>query len=201
MKIKLYYTPKTRAQRVRWLLEELMLPYELIPIDLFGGQGNTAEYRKIHPHGMVPAMEVDGVVMMETGAMCHWLTEQVPEKNLAPAVTDPAYKKYLQWMYYVPGTMEPPIFLALQHTNILPEAQRLPQVLPWCEHRYRKVFEVLNDQLQGREYLVTDHFTTADLMVASVLTWLPKEIVNYPQLKEFAQRCKERPAYQRSLQV
>ena len=104
-------------------------------------------------------------------------------------------------MYYVPGTMEPPIWLYLLHTGVLPEDQRLPQLLPWCEHRYRKVFAILTDKLQGRDYLVSDQFTTADLMVASVLTWLPKEVANFPDLKAYARRCKDRPAFQRSIQA
>ena len=47
MKIKLYYMPQTRAGRVRWILEELSLPYELKNIDLFAGEGETPEYKKM----------------------------------------------------------------------------------------------------------------------------------------------------------
>ena len=81
MDIKLYHTPETRADRVRWLLHELDIPYELVRIDLFSGQTNTAEYKKIHPHGLVPAIDIDGHIMFESCAICHWLTDMFPIKN------------------------------------------------------------------------------------------------------------------------
>ncbi len=64
MNIKLYYTHRTRSLRPRWTLEELGLTYQLALIDLFGGEGDTPAYRRIHPHGSVPALEIDGRVMI-----------------------------------------------------------------------------------------------------------------------------------------
>lgn len=86
MDIKLYYTPRTRATRVRWLLEELQIPYHLTSIDLFGGEGNTEAYRTIHPLGYIPVITADGNKIFETGAICAWLTEQFPEHQLSPSV-------------------------------------------------------------------------------------------------------------------
>lgn len=84
MDIKLYYTPHTRAVRPRWLLEELNIPYQLEHIDLFAGEGQSRDYLKINPLGAVPAMEVDGEIMLESGAMCRWLTDRHIESELAP---------------------------------------------------------------------------------------------------------------------
>ena len=60
MSIRLYYAPKTRAGRVRWLLEELGAPYELVVVDRAGGECDGPEYRKVHPLGNVPAL-ADGM--------------------------------------------------------------------------------------------------------------------------------------------
>lgn len=73
MEIELYYTPHTRAGRVRWTLEELELPYALRLVDLFRDERNPA-----HPLGSVPAMTVDGQSMFESGAMCMWLADRLP---------------------------------------------------------------------------------------------------------------------------
>ena len=89
MELTLYYTPKTRAFRVRWLLEELGLEYRLEHIDLHAGEGNTPEYRAIHPLGQVPALKVDNEVMFESGAMLQWLAETHLDKGLAPALDSP----------------------------------------------------------------------------------------------------------------
>ena len=80
MEIELFYTPRTRASRVRWLLEELDLHYTLRPVDLYRGERNPA-----HPLGMVPAMRVDGEPMFESGAMCMWLAART--HRAVPAIT------------------------------------------------------------------------------------------------------------------
>ena len=54
--MKLYYAPQTRATRVRWLLEEPEVPYELERVNLSAGEQKSAAYRKIHPLGRVPAL-------------------------------------------------------------------------------------------------------------------------------------------------
>ena len=198
MDIKLYYHPNTRAFRVRWLLEELGLDYELHYVDLFGGEGFSPAYKKIHPHGCLPALAVDGRVMFETSAICHWLTDQYPEQGLAPALDDPARMLYMQWMYYVPATLEPPLWYEFLHTKILPTEQRVESILPFFQQRFTEVFEVLNRAYAGKVHLINDRFSTADLMMVSVLLWKIKEISHYPELKRVVQDATQRSAYRRA---
>ena len=81
MNIKLYYWPHTRAFRVRWLLEELQLPYKLEYINLFKGETNSEAYKTVHPLGYLPAIEVDDRTMFESGAICAWLSDKFPQKK------------------------------------------------------------------------------------------------------------------------
>ncbi len=199
MAIALYYTHGTRSLRPRWVLEELGLPYELRLIDLFQGEGNSAAYRRVHPHGAVPAMEIDGEVMIESCAMCHWLSESYPEAQLAPPPGDTAARRaYTQWVFYVPGTLEPLAFQILLHGAILPQAQRVIGMVPWATGRYKGVLEVLERTLTGREYLAGDNFSTADLLLGSTLLWLPHMLEDHPALCDYTGRLQQRPAYQRA---
>ena len=59
--MKLYFAPKTRATRPRWMLEELGVPYELVTVDLEAKENRRPEYLRVHPLGQVPAL-VDGDV-------------------------------------------------------------------------------------------------------------------------------------------
>ena len=194
MDIKLYYTPKTRALRVRWLLEELGLDYRLEYIDILSKTGNP-EYKKIHPLGSVPAIEIDGKTMFETGAICAWLTDQFPEKNMAPTRDSWQRALYEQWMYFVPGTMEPPIFDYVLHSHILPEEMRIKDCAEWSIKRYHSVLKVLNTELEKRAYILGDSFTTADLMISSVLFWKRDVLENYSALKEYTAIIAKREAF------
>jgi len=193
--IKLYYTPHTRAQRPRWLLEELALPYRCEYIDIFSPEHAASSYRNIHPHGSVPAIDIDGKVMFESGAICHWLTDQFPQSNLAPKINDPLRQAYEQWMYYAPGTLEPPIMMASMHEFLLPEKRRVPEIVPWAKKQYLNVLKVLNQELSNRDYIVGNNFTTADIMIGTYLIWSDKYIKSFEAIQAYTKRLLKRPAY------
>src|SRR5689334_17797119 len=110
MSIVLHYAPQSRAGRVRWLLEELGVPYELkrwtLYTDAPGGTKSEA-YRAIHPLAKVPALEIDGRTMIETGAMMVLLADRYPERGMAPTVDAPERGAYLQWIFFTLTTLEP----------------------------------------------------------------------------------------------
>ena len=195
MEIELYYTPRTRSVRTRWLLEELGAPYTLHPIDLFGGERNP-----VHPLGSVPAIRLDGETLIESGAICHWLADSFTEKNLAPAMTDPQRARYEQWMFFTPATLEPPAFDVLMHTQILPDDKRIDDIVPYATERYQQVLKVLAEELDHDGYLLGKTFTAADIMMATTLAWLPELLEAYPTLLAFTQRATSRPAYQRAIE-
>ncbi len=197
--MKLYYCPGTRSLRPRWLLEELGVPYEIETIDVFAEAGHTDEYRKIHPHGAVPALHVDGMNLFESGALCLYLTDKYAEKNLAPRFNTPRRGIYYQWMMYVPATLEPPLFDILLHTVLLPEQRRIPEVVAFSEKRFRPIARVLNEAVAGKSYILGEQFTTADIMLVSTLNWLPELIKDYPALDDYRARLSQRPAYQAAL--
>jgi len=201
MSIKLYYMPGTRALRPRWLLEELQIPYTLHAVDLFAGDGNKPAYRKVQPFGLLPAIEVDDHIQYESGAICHWLTDQYPEKNLAPVINSPARRLYEQWMFFAPGTLEPPAWLMIQHTKIFSETLRVKDIVPWALKQLNSVLEILNIEMQNKNYLVDNKFSTADIMVGSIIAWFPDIMQQYPNLQHYAASLIDRDAYKRAQQA
>jgi glutathione S-transferase len=194
MDIELYYTPRTRSLRPRWLLEELDVSYRLRPVDLFGGERNP-----VHPLGSVPAIRVDGDIMFESGAICQWLADRFPEKRLAPEPAAAQRMAYEQWMYFVPGTLEPPAFDILLHSVILPEKRRVPEILPFASRRYQAALGAVDKALEGRSYILGEDFSAADIMLGSTLLWLPELLADHPGLPEYAARVSDRPAYRRAV--
>lgn len=195
MKLKLYGLKKTRSMRVQWLLEELGLDYEYIKIDIFQGEGMTKEYKKIHPYGQVPALEADGNIIFESGAICHWLTDQFPQQGLAPALNDPLRTEYEQWMFYTPATLEPPAFNYMLHSQILPDDQRVKAIAQWNEKKYIYLLKTLNRLLKDKKYLLGEQFSTADIMLAYLLFWFPEILKKFTVLQDYCQRLGKRDAY------
>ena len=193
MDIELYYTPHTRSSRPRWLLEELAVPYSLHPIDLFGGERNPA-----HPLGCVPSIRLDDETLFESAAICHRLADSFPEKQLAPAQTDTLRARYEQWMFFVPGTLEPPAFEILMHSQILPEKHRVSEIIAYAEKNHRRVLKMLEQQLDHDGYILGESFSCADIMLGTTLTWLPEMLEPFPALQAYTQRVTGRPAYQRA---
>jgi glutathione S-transferase len=195
MEIELFYTPQTRSSRPRWLLEELDIPYTLRPVDLFGGEHNPA-----HPLGSVPAIRIDKDTMIESGAICHWLADRFPDKQLAPSLQSAQRARYEQWMFFTPGTLEPPAFDILMHTSILPEKHRVPDIVGFAKKQHQRVLRVLAKELDHDGYLLGEHFSCADILLGTTLTWLPGQLGSFPALQGYVERVTARPAYQRATQ-
>jgi glutathione S-transferase len=88
-----------RGFRVIWLLEEMGLAYRLRPVDLLAGVEDDAEFLAVNPGGFIPAI-VDGeVTMVESIAIMEYLMARYGPTPLAPAVHDPAFSAYLQFLH------------------------------------------------------------------------------------------------------
>jgi glutathione S-transferase len=109
--IKLYDAdfPGTRGSRTRWMLEELGIPYERAAIKASQGEHRKAPYAPdIHPHGLVPAAEIDGTVLIESAGICMQLSDMHPEKNLGAEVGSLERARWYQWITYAAATLDEP---------------------------------------------------------------------------------------------
>ncbi len=207
MDITLYYCEETRAVRIRWLLEELNISYKLKHIDIFSGKGQTKEYLKIHPYGQVPAIDINGEITYESGAICNVLADKLAEKNLSPKVNTKTRAHYEQWMFFAPATLEPPIFQYLLHTFLYPAEKRVPEIAEWNLKSYRHVLITLEKIFKNKFnkphtknlYLINNNFSCADIMVGSILFWAPEIVSKYPNLSRYTENLKNREAYQRTI--
>jgi glutathione S-transferase len=198
--MKLYYVPRTRATRPRWLLEELGVPYQLERLDVAAGENRRPEYLRLNPYGHVPTL-VDGeVVVYESAAICLYLADKFIDHGLAPRFGSPLRGLYYQWMVFSMATLEPLIVTAYDHESRLPEAERVPAIAQGARKHFREVAGGLDQALGDREVLVGDTFTAADVMIASILAWsrLLGLLSDHPRLSDYAKRLMSRPAARRA---
>ena len=106
--LKVYHAPNTRSLRVIWLLEEMGLPYEREMVEFTPANLQSPAYLAIHPLGKVPAIDDDGLILTESGAIVQYLLAKHPGSHLTPDIGTPAYGKYLQWLHFAEATVMPP---------------------------------------------------------------------------------------------
>ncbi|MET0404970.1 MAG: glutathione S-transferase family protein [Cystobacter sp.] len=187
--MKLYFAPRTRATRARWLLEELGVPYELVKLDLTRQENTTPAYLAVHPLGEVPALVDGDVTLRESLAICLHLADWFPEKHLAPPIGSAERGPYYQWMVFAEGRLDP---LVMEFANEAPARNRT---------RLTAVLQVIDAGLGEREFLVGGAFTAADVVMASILhlAHTLKLLGEHPRLEEYVKRHSRRPAVLRAV--
>jgi glutathione S-transferase len=198
--MKLYYAPRTRAARPRWMLEEIGAPYELVRLDLAKGDHKKPEYLKIHPHGAVPALSDGEVTLFESAAICAYLADKFPDRHLAPPLGTPARAHYYQWLIYSMATAEPPVLKVFLNTVMLAEAQRSAAAAEEGRAQWAEVARVLDGALDGKSFLLGEQLSAADVMIGSISGWAAsmKLLEGFPRLKQYVARLTSRPAFRRA---
>jgi glutathione S-transferase len=195
--------PRTRSFRVIWLCEELALPYRVERIDFSPEYRASAEWRRLNPVGKVPAMEDDGLVMFESGAMVEYILERYGDGRLRPRPGTHESARYLQWSWFAEATFARPLGDIAQHRWVKPEGERLQAVIDDATKRALVCFEALDAALTGRRFLMGDDFTAADIMMGySVMlaerVGVPDE--RFAEVRRYHAALKERPGYAKGME-
>jgi glutathione S-transferase len=200
--IKLYHVARSRSVRVRWLLEELGIPYEVKTLEFTPAVLKGEEYRQVHPLGKVPSIQDGELTMYESGAIVEYLVETYGKGRLAPPVGTAPRGLFLQWIHFAEATAMPPLSDIVQHSFLRPEAERIAAVVPDAHNRARAVLEVIDQALAGKSYVLGDEFTAADVMVGYALLlmrWVGVLGDGTPNATAYLNRLQQRPALQKAL--
>lgn len=165
---KIYGAKQARANYVIWAAEELGLDYENIPVNPFDGSSKKPEYLAINPNGTIPTLDEDGFILWESMAINFYLARNYGDGILWS--DDPHEEAMIfQWTFFVISEIEKHAVTLIIHKNILTEDQRSETVMAQCIETMTPKFKTLDDHLAGRDFLVGDRFSIADLNVAAIL--------------------------------
>ena len=185
----------TRDLRVLWALEEMGLPYEIVGLDHPAHDLDTPAYRAVNPFGQIPAIEDDGVVVTESGAIVLYLARKsgaLMPRDLAGEA------QVLRWSLVALNTIELPL-LARWFVDMSGGKGTKPSeaLAGWGAMRLGQ----LDGWLADREFVATDAFTVADILMAHVLGIAANGGVldPYAHAVAYRGRCNARPAWQRTL--
>lgn len=196
-KVNAHARGHTRDLRVLWALEEMQLPFEVAGMDHPARDLSSDAYRQCSPFEQIPAIDDGGVVLSESGAILVYLARK--SGRLIPA--DPAGEaQVLRWCFAALDSVERPLLalMVLDWTADGSCGKHREFLVGWVN----KVFANLARWLAGREFVATDDFTVADILMAHVLSAGVKDeglIAPYPGLVAYRDRCLARPAWQRTI--
>lgn len=183
-----------RPIRVAWTLEELGQPYELEVMDYEQGRG--PEHLARHPLARVPVLEDQDGFLFESAAICMHLADMHPHAGLLPAPATRERALAYQWSVFAPAELEPPLIEAAIFAQAQPERAQKAQ------RRFARAADAVAGALGGREQLVGERFTVADVLVSSALSFAYRAELRQllaPSLHDYLARLHERPAYQAAL--
>jgi glutathione S-transferase len=178
------------------MLEELQVPYELVPVS-FIGDSRKPEFLKINPNGHIPALQDGGLTLFESLAINLYLARKY-DKGLWPKTVEGEAKAY-QWSIWAMTELEEPLLAVLMNRAFLPEDQRDAKKAADGAERFKAPLNVLEGQLTG-DWLAGKEFSVADLNVASVLGWANLGGLELtPKAQAWLGRCTQRSGYARFL--
>ena len=189
-----YTNPQSRGRVAHWMLEELGLPYETVWLE-FGQAMKSAEYLAVNPMGKVPALKHGGVVVTEVAAICAYLADRFPEKNLIPPAGHPDRAAYFRWLFFAAG----PVELAVTAKSLGWQVPDGKSVFVGFGS-YAATLNALELALTPGPYICGEQFTAADVYVGSQLGWGMRfgTLEKRPLFEAYVGRLYARPAAQQA---
>ncbi len=193
--LKFFTNPMSRGRTVRWMLEEVGVPYETKILD-YGEDMRSTDYKAINPMAKVPAIIHDGKIVTEANAICVYLADAFPEARLAPSLAE--RDQYYRWILFAAG----PVEASISNTSMgfeLTEEQK-----PMSGYGdFERVCNVLKLAVSQTSYVCGENFTAADVCLGSQIGFglqfgiLPSD----PILESYRDRIYDRPAHIRAREI
>lgn len=144
--------------------EELGTPCAVELVDLKTGAQKNTSFLEVNPMGKIPALMHDGVVVTEAAAICAYLADLFPDKNLAPAHDDPKRGTYFRWMFFAPSCIEPAMMdIFNKRSNDNPGSVGYGNA--------GLVIDTAKSALRNGPFLLGETFTAADVVFGSTLNF------------------------------
>ena len=188
----------TRDLRVLWALEEMALPYEIVGMDHPNHDLDRDEFRAKNPFGQIPVIDVDGVVVTESGAILLYLARKsgkLMPRDLAGEA------QVLRWSVAALSSVEVPIlttwFVGVSGGQGTKPHEALQK---WSDMRLKQ----LDGWLANRTFVATDEFTVADILMAHVLGAASTDqalLERHAHVRSYLARCMDRPAWKRTFEA
>ena len=204
--ITLHHCSQTRSMRSLWLLHELNVPFE-VKLYPFDKSLRDPSYLSLSPAGRVPALEIDGERMFETGAITEYLCERFSPDRLGRSSGSPDRMAWLVWVHFAETISQHLAALTQQHVALREDHMRSPIVMKLEASRVAKCYDAIEARLstpvENRDYLLTSGFSAADISVgqAVYMGQFFVKLDGHPAVAAWYDRISAREGFRKSLPV
>jgi len=199
--IELFTHGTANGHKIAMALEELKIPYKVIPVNVFTGEGRQAWFMQISPAGKIPAIRDtdNGHGVFESNAILLYLAEKAGK--LFP--TDVSERSHAMQLLFLQASLVGPMFGQRAHFNYF-----APETVPYGIRRYDEqgeiIYSLIDRLLQGRTYLLESGYSIVDI---AFFPWLSAMIkLGFPfekhdALQSWYERVAARPAAIKGLTI
>lgn len=191
-----FYThPMSRGRVARWMLEEVQAEYDTVVMQL-GKKITDPRFLAMNPMGKVPVIVHDGVVVTECAAICAYLADVFPDRDLVPPPAERG--PYYRWLLFGAGCLEPAAINQGLGVEIAPEQEGMVGY-----RTFAATLDTLEWQLEKSSYIAGEAFTAADVYVGAQLGWGIEfgSIKDRPTISDYVDRMFARPAHERAVEL
>lgn len=198
--IKFYYNLAPNPTKVALCLEEMGLPYELVPVDTRRGDQHKPEFLKINPNAKVPAIVDGDATVFDSNAILLYLAEKTGK--FLPGKSDKERGELLSWLMFVASGIGPYSGQSVHFRNFAPEPKE------YAVNRYtfeaQRHWGILEAHLARRKWMLGETYTIVDMAVWGWSRLIPVVLgqeapAKYPNLQRHLGEINARPAAQRAL--
>jgi glutathione S-transferase len=194
--IRLYdYLPSGNGYKIRLLLHQLAIPYELVEMDITRGETRTPAFLERNPNGRIPLLELDdGRFLAESGAILFYFAEGtrfLPADRWERA-------QVLQWMFFEQYSHEPYIAVARAWLHLFGMDEERKRQLPQKQKLGYDALGVMERHLGGVEYFVGGAPSIADIALYAYTHVAGEggfELARFPAVLRWLERIRSLPGY------
>lgn len=193
----LHHVPGARSFRILWLLQEMGITPEIVEWKIQDGSMRRPEFLAKSPAGRIPALEIDGKVIYESGAITEYLCETRPDHGLGRAPGDPERIPFLEAMHYSETIGHLIAGLNLQWIFLRNPEDRSDTVVKIEARRLAATLAPVETLLAGQDHILASGFSAADTMFGFSLTAAGRYVRmdQFPNITAYIARMAERPAH------
>ena len=194
--IRLYdFLPSGNGYKVRLLLRQLGIPYELVEMDITKGETRTAEFLAKNPNGRIPLIELDGGrLLAESGAILVYFADGTP------FFPDDRWERaqVLQWMFFEQYSHEPYIAVARAWLHVFGMDEERKRQLPQKQKLGYDALAVMERHLTDRKFFVGERYSIADIALYAYTHVAGEggfDLAGFPAVRAWLERVRAQPGH------